>query len=372
MTRQPIDHRALLYALRQRDLTDPATGPHAIQRLVSIIHTALATTWRCGRIIHPGPRLVPVADNYDALGYPPDGAARDARYTRYVDTHWMLRSQMSAVIPTLLRSLALDPPHDVLLVCPGMVYRRDSIDRLHVGEPHQLELWRICASPQDGASLRRMVAIVLEAALPAYTWRVVDADHPYTTGGLQIDVDVSGTWVEVGECGIAAPHVLHRAGIDPSLRSGLAMGLGLDRLLMLRKGIDDIRLLRADDPRVVDQMLDLAPYRPVSRQPAIIRDISIAVAADADGEALGDRVRTALGDAADALEAVEIVSEAGWSVLPCAARDRLGLRPGQKNVLVRLTLRHPVRTLTRAEANALRNRVYDAVHVGSKRVYAGN
>lgn len=56
-------------------------------------------------------------------------------------------------------------------------------------------------------------------------------------------------WVEVGECGLAARHVLSGAGMSESV-SGIAMGWGLDRLLMLRKGIDDIRLLRAEDPRI--------------------------------------------------------------------------------------------------------------------------
>ena len=76
---------------------------------------------------------------------------------------------------------------------------------------------------------------------------------------------------------MALPDLLRENGLDPARVTGLAMGLGLDRLLMLRKGMNDIRLLRSDDPRVVEQMLDLSPYRPVSDQPAIRRDLSIAV-----------------------------------------------------------------------------------------------
>jgi len=71
--------------------------------------------------------------------------------------------------------------------------------------------------------------------------------------------------------------------------------MGLDRLLMLAKRIPDIRLLRSGDPRVAGQMLDLAPYRPVSSMPAITPDLSIAVADDDDEETLGDRIRDALG-----------------------------------------------------------------------------
>ena len=132
--------------------------------------------------------------------------------------------------------------------------------------------------------------------------------HPYTTDGLQIDVDNGGEWVEIGECGLAATRGPARAP-DSDGATGLAMGLGLDRLLMLRKGIADIRLLRAADPRVAAQMRDLSLYRPVSNLPAITRDLSIAVAADVDAELLGDRVREALGADADCVEAVEVLSE---------------------------------------------------------------
>jgi phenylalanyl-tRNA synthetase alpha chain len=90
--------------------------------------------------------------------------------------------------------------------------------------------------------------------LPGYAYRVESASHPYTVGGLQIDVSTSQGWMEIGECGLAHPELLRRCGYDPSRASGLAMGLGLDRILMLRKHIDDIRLLRSTDDRIAKQM----------------------------------------------------------------------------------------------------------------------
>ena len=90
-----------------------------------------------------GPKVVPVTDNYDSLGYEQANVTRAVRYTRYVsDTH-MLRSHATALVPAALRELAADPVDDVLLVCPGIVYRRDAIDWQHTGTPHQLDLWRI-------------------------------------------------------------------------------------------------------------------------------------------------------------------------------------------------------------------------------------
>jgi phenylalanyl-tRNA synthetase alpha chain len=193
--------------------------------------------------------------------------------------------------------------------------------------------------------------------------KTVSTVHPYTAGGLEIHVEVDGEWVEVAECGVAHPRILRDAGLGGEW-SGLAMGLGLDRILMLAKGLDDLRLLRSSDPRVTSQLLDLSPWRQVSDRPPIRRDLSMAVHERLMSEELGDRVREAMGDRADDVEAVEVLSETTHAALPEAARERLGLSPGQKNVLVRLTLRALTRTLTDAEANRLRDEVYAALHEG--------
>lgn len=366
-----LDPEALRRALALRDLTDPARGPHAMQLLLGRVVDALAALWGCAVREHRAHPVVSVADNYDRLHYPPGGAARDARYTRYVGPDALLRTSTTALVPPALRSLAPDPPADVLLVCPGLVYRRDAIDRLHVGEPHQADLWRVAARPLGTETLREMVDTVVGAALPGAAYRCNPAEHPYTLHGLEIEVRDGARWVEAGECGLALPALLAEAGLDPRRHSGLAMGLGLDRLLMLAKGIDDIRLLRSDDPRVAAQMLDLSPWRPVSHQPAVRRDLSVATAPDRTPEEIGDRVRGALGARAEALEVVEVLSETPGEELPAAAAERLGILPGQKNVLVRLVVRDLERTLTAAEANRLRDAVYEALHEGTAWQWAG-
>jgi phenylalanyl-tRNA synthetase alpha chain len=194
--------------------------------------------------------------------------------------------------------------------------------------------------------------------------QVTPAEHPYTLEGRQIDAKVAGQWVEIGECGLALPTLLAEAGL-PEGSSGLAMGLGLDRLVMIRKGLDDIRLLRATDPRISAQMLDLAPWRPVSNRPPIRRDLSIAVPVETVAEELGDRVRDALGAGATDVEAVEVLSETPGEALPAVARERLGMLEGQKNVLLRVVLRAHDRNLTHAEANELRDAIYAALHQGT-------
>jgi phenylalanyl-tRNA synthetase alpha chain len=354
--------------LAMTDLTDPADGPHALQLLVERAVTALTGAWGCEARWCRGPRVVTIADNYDRLGYQPAAVTRDARYTRYVDDRRVLRSHSTAMVPPALRRLAAAPPDDVLLVCPGIVYRRDAIDWQHAPAPHQLDLWRITRRSAGDADLDEMITILLGALLPGLPSRAEPRQHPYTTGGRQVDVMRDADWVEVWECGLAHPGVLARAGLAG--RGGLALGLGLDRLLMLGKGIPDIRLLRSADPRIAGQMADLAPYRPVSAMPAIRRDLSVAVDGGADDETLGDRIREALGADADSVEDVAILSSTPCEDLPAAAGARLGARPGQRNLLVRVVLRHLERSLTDDDANSLRDRIYAAIHQGSRHQWA--
>jgi len=354
-----------------RDLSDPAEGAHAIQILIGRAVDSLARAWDCEVRWCRGNRIVPVADNYDRLGYPAAAITRETRYTRYVDAGHMLRSHSSAMVSPALRRLAADPADrtdDVLLACPGMVYRRDAIDWQHTGTPHQLDLWRITRRRMRGTDMDEMIAALLGALAPGLPWRRQPRTHPYTARGWQVDVCHDGQWVEIWECGYARPAVLAAAGLRG--RSGLALGMGLDRLLMLAKGVPDIRLLRSGDPRVARQMLDLAPYQRVSAMPAITRDLSVAVPAGEDEETLGDRVRDALGADARRVEEVRVLSATAYEQLPAPAAARLGALPGQRNLLVRVVLRDLDTTLTSEAANRLRDRIYRAIHQGTRYQWA--
>ena len=352
-----------------RDLSDPAEGPHAIQLLIGRAVAGLARAWGSEVRWCRGPRIVPVADNYDRLGYAAEAITRDTRYTRYLDAGHMLRSHSTAMIPPALRLLARQPGDDVLLVCPGMVYRRDAIDWQHTGTPHQLDLWRITRQAISSTDMDQMIAILLGALAPGLPHRQQPRTHPYTLHGRQVDVYQDGRWVEVWECGLAHPGVLAAAGLPG--RSGLALGMGLDRLVMLVKHIPDIRLLRSGDPRITRQMLNLARYQHVSSMPPITRDVSVAVPDDDDEETLGDRVRDALGADTSCVEEVRVLSATAYEQLPESAIGRLGARPGQKNLLVRIVLRDLEKTLTNQTANALRDRIYRALHQGTEHQWAG-
>ncbi|MEV6136244.1 hypothetical protein AB0L63_09305 [Nocardia sp. NPDC051990] len=355
----------LCRALNLRDLTDPAQGDHAIQALLDAVVTALRTAWGSTvRYVRNSP-IVPVRENYDRLGYDLGDVTRARRYTRYISPTVMLRSHMSAELPTAIGDYANRADIDELIVAPGLVYRRDAVDRNHVGEPHQVDLWRLRSIRDTGdGDILEMIGLLVDAILPGADWMVTDVEHPYTVRGRQIDVRHNGQWLELAECGRIHPDVLHGSGLDPDRWSGLALGLGLERALMLRKSIPDIRYLRAKDPRIAEQMLTLEPWQHVSPLPSARRDISVVVADDEDDETLGDRIRTELGADADVVESVELLSRTPHESLPDTARSRLGTRPGQVNLLLRIVLRPIDRTLTSREANAIRNTIYRAVHEG--------
>ena len=212
------------------------------------------------------------------------------------------RGEFPQGLPAALEDHAGKAGVDELIVAPGLVYRRDAVDRSHVGEPDQVDLWRICSTPAtDDADMLMMISLLVDAVLPGAEWTVTDVTHPYTVGGRQVDVLYHGEWLELAECGRIHPDVLRGSGLDPEQWLGLALGMGLERALMLRKSIPDIRYLRAADPRIASQMLTLEPWQHVSPLPASRRDISVVLAEEEDEETLGDRIRTALGDDADVI-----------------------------------------------------------------------
>lgn len=365
-TSQYLTSDQIQRALTLRDLTDPSQGEHAIQQLLALAVTALQDRWQCTVRYVRNPPVVAVGDNYDRLGYDPADITRERRYTRYLSPTTMLRSHTSADIPGALESYIKSDGVDELLVVPGLVYRRDVVDRSHVGEPHQVDLWRIRDAPaiSDDAMLD-MIDRLVETILPGAEWKVTDAVHPYTVGGRQIDVWLEGAWLELAECGRIHPAVLRASGLDPERWSGLALGMGLERALMLRKSIPDIRYLRAADPRIAMQMHNLDPWQHVSPLPHARRDISVVVDDDDDEETLGDVIRSALGADAEVIESVALLSRTPYDDLPESARKRLDLQPGQSNMLLRIILRPIDQTLTSQEANNIRNAIYRAVHRGT-------
>jgi len=330
---------------------------HAINLAVELIKERLTAAWATDLRVHRLPPLTTVRYNYDMLYYPEDNASRSPRYSRYVTEDTLLRTHTSAMIPQLLPSVEAD---DETLLCPGITYRRDVVDRLHTGEPHQMDIWRVSRKTLTQGDLRELIGHVIGAVLGDVEYRTAPATHSYTQQGLEVEVLWKGEWVEVLECGLAHPQVLKDAGLEGY--TGLALGVGLDRLVMLRKGVPDIRALRATDPRIADQMKNLDPWVEVSKHPNARRDISVAMDASTTEEDVCEQVVKCLGEDAALLEEVALRSVTLYSDLPPIAHKRLGMVPGQSNLLIRVALRDMAGSIPRQKANDLLTRIYSSLH----------
>lgn len=340
---------------------------HAISLLVAKIQKALELKYQVPAQVERGSPVVLKVDNYDHLGYPDTEVTLSSRYTRYVDEEKMLRTQMTSVIPGVLKSYSKNPRNQLYL-CPGMVYRRDVVDRTHVGEPHQMDVWYLQKGVMTRTDLLELIEVIVsvvgEVLKTKLTYRCNETSHHYTDDGLEVEINYQGRWLEILECGLAGKRLLKSSGINPEEYGGLALGMGLDRLVMIAKGIGDIRVLRDPDERVQNQMINLDKYKEVSKQPAIKRDLSLAVSEGLLLEELSEKIMNTLGTQASLVEEIKLVAQTSYHDLPEVARKRLGIQPGQDNYLVRIILRHPSRSIPTEEANDVYKNLYGQIHEG--------
>lgn len=356
-------------ALELNDLTELKHPAHAIGLLLDEVLEGLkARGWPDAQVLR-GPRIVSAQENYGLLGYDPAEITLGSEHTRWVDEHSLLRTQTTSQIPKALQQAAQNRKAGelILLAAPGITFRRDSRDRWHCAEPHQMDIW-VLGDPQLSTRehLLRLVADILECSVPGMSWIYQRSPHHYTEGGIEVNLLLDKQPIEVLECGCIARSLLQRLGVDPAKHGGLALGMGLDRLTMLRKGIPDIRLLRDPNERVQAQLHDLLPWKAVSRLPSISRDISLAVTPGLSEEVLTEKMLLAAGDNAAWIEEMHIKGRWAMADLPVQAIERLGLLPGQENVLLRVVLRDCSRSITTSEANALYERIQSALHEGAE------
>lgn len=316
---------------------------------------------------------VEAKDNFDTLLFTPGNPGRSSTYTRYTDVNHVLRTHTSASIPSVFEKLSKKNIDRSTFVLPGLVYRRDVIDPKHLDVFHQIDVWTIQDNKKYGKvgrkDLLKLVETVFEAACPGAEMVVYEAKHPYTVDGIEVYAKVDGEKIEVLEAGLAHPDVLKNSGIDSDRYSGLALGMGIERLIMARKRLPDIRLIRSTDPRVIKQMTNMDRFKNVSDKPAMVRDISYCVDKNDSEEDICEAIKNIFGDKADLLEEVKIIERTSFDSLQPLAKKRLGAKKGQDNILVRIVLRHPDKTLTKKEAAELYSMAYPKLHQGDTQGY---
>ena len=245
------------------DVTEPRDLPPigAEHPMNLVLREVLDCFTSMGFSVAEGPEVELDLYNFELLNVPKNHPARDAQDTFYIDDNVVLRSQTS---PVQARTMLKQKP-PIRIVCPGRVFRADEVDATHSPVFHQIE----------GLVVDKDVTMAdLKGTLDAFAKRLYGSDidvrfrpsfFPFTEPSAEVDLTCfnchgkgcrvcKGTgWIEVLGCGMVNPKVLEMCGIDSSVYSGFAFGIGVERITMLRYGIKDMRLLYEGDLRFLRQ-----------------------------------------------------------------------------------------------------------------------
>jgi len=237
------------------DLTLPGrTGNKGTRHPVNqIIDEMIDIFSSMGFSVAEGPEIEDGYHNFDALNFPPDHPARDMQDTFFIkdDNELVLRTHTSPVQIRMMENK--EPP--IRCIMPGRVYRNEAIDSTHLAEFHQIEGLYI----DKNVNLAELKATVMTFAKKLYgndlEFRFRPSFFPFTEPSAELDIRKIGSdkWMEVAGCGMVHPNVLNAGGIDSEEYTGFAFGFGIERITMLRTGIDDIRHLYENDVRILKQ-----------------------------------------------------------------------------------------------------------------------
>lgn len=212
---------------------------------------------KLGFVVADGPELEDEYHCFDALNTPADHPARDTQDTFYLDTpsRRLLRTHTSSV---QIRVMSRQQP-PVRIIVPGRVYRRDNADATHNPTFHQVEGLYVDRGV-TASDLKGTVEFVFKELMGADT-RIRFRPHyfSYTEPSFEIDFSSPLTrklgkeWLEIAGCGMVHPQVFENVGYDPEVWTGWAFGFGIERVAMIRYGINDIRLFYQNDLRFLRQ-----------------------------------------------------------------------------------------------------------------------
>jgi phenylalanyl-tRNA synthetase alpha chain len=187
--------------------------------------------------------------NFGRLNMPPDHPARDDQDSFYLGHDLMLRTHSTVVDAHVMEGRT--PPMRV--VTTGRCYRRDAVDSTHMPVFHQVDGFMV-GERITFADLKGVLAAFAREMFGRETkTRFQPGFFPFTEPSAELAVTFEGRWLELGGCGMFHPRVLEMAGIDPERHTAFAFGLGVDRQVMVRYGIPDIRLFWENDLRLLRQ-----------------------------------------------------------------------------------------------------------------------
>ncbi|MEK0362922.1 phenylalanine--tRNA ligase subunit alpha [Pseudomonas sp. CBC3] len=255
-----LEHTALSakLAAERVDVTLPGRGEisgglHPLTRTLERMEQIFS---RIGYSVAEGPEVEDDYHNFEALNIPGHHPARAMHDTFYFNANMLLRTHTSSVQVRTME--AQQPP--IRIICPGRVYRCDS-DQTHSPMFHQVE-GLLIDEGVSFADLKGTIEQFLRAFFEAdLEVRFRPSFFPFTEPSAEVDIrrvvkkgdQESQDWLEVLGCGMVHPNVLRMSGIDPEKYQGFAFGMGVERLAMLRYGVNDLRIFFDNDLRFLEQ-----------------------------------------------------------------------------------------------------------------------
>ncbi|MFN3240549.1 MAG: phenylalanine--tRNA ligase subunit alpha [Planctomycetota bacterium] len=289
--REAFEAQELERELQATDFDPTEPGPRArrgalhpitiVQNELVDLFTSMGFRWE------DGPEIESEYFNFDALNIPGDHPARESQDTFWLDDGNLLRTHTSPVQVRTLQRLTqkgkdgagrFQPPLKVIV--PGRCFRSETVDKTHEHSFYQMEGLVVDRVQKDADGNSRGVSTAnlihtMKTCLRVILERDVEVRlrpgfFPFVEPGFELDVNCpfcSGKgcsvckqsgWIEILPCGMVHPNVLQEGGLDPEQYTGFAFGMGLQRVVMLRYGIDDIRHFMGGDQRFLSQFPEVA------------------------------------------------------------------------------------------------------------------
>ena len=248
------------------DISLPATkvavgAPHILEKVIEEVEDVFMSM---GYDVVDGPEIEEDKYNFEMLNIPKGHPARDAQDTFYIEgEEVLLRSQTSPVqVRTMLKGKGEVP---IRMICPGKTYRRDDDDATHSHQFAQCEGLVVDKNVTMGDLKGTLEFFAKRTFGEKREIRLRPSYFPFTEPSVEVDISCGncggkgcamckGTgWIEILGAGMVNPHVLEMCGFDPKEYQGFAFGIGLERVAMLKYGIDNIRDFYNDDLRFLNQ-----------------------------------------------------------------------------------------------------------------------
>lgn len=226
----------------------------SLHPITLIMNEAVSIFKNLGFTVEVGPELEDEWHNFDALNVPKDHPARDMQDTFFIKDkeNTVLRTHTSNTQIRYMEELVKsggNPPFAI--VVPGKVFRNESTDATHEMQFHQIE----CLMVGEDISVSNLKGILFEFFNKFFEGENVDirlrpSFFPFVEPGFEIDLKRGEKWIELLGAGMVHPNVLENCGIDSKKYQGFAFGMGLDRLMMMKLGITDVRFSYQGDLRL--------------------------------------------------------------------------------------------------------------------------